>query len=305
MPSLRQIEYLVALSETLHFRRAAERVGVSQPTLSAQLSALEERLGVQLVERTRNSVLITPVGRQILASGRRILRDVQEIRDVAASQQGELTGSIRLGLAPTIGPYLLPQFLPDLHRKYPDLKFYVREQVPNALPAALADGTYDMVLMALPVTNSDLVSVPIFREPLFVIAPQDHPLAEQGHVERSDLAGQSVLALEQGHQLHEQVSAICEEFGARMRYDYEGTSLDTLYQMVSMGMGISFLPGLFVRSALARSRGAVALELKGRSLSRTIGLVRRSTSERQTDFDTLLTYIRRTVERSFKGFPIL
>ncbi len=305
MPSLRQIEYLVALSETRHFRKAGEKVGVSQPTLSAQILALEEKLGVQLVERSRSSVLFTPAGRQILTIGRRILRDVQEVRDLAASQKGELAGSIRLGLPTTISPYLLPHMLPELHRTHPDLKLYVREQVPQDLPRALAEGTHDIILTPLPVTSAELHVEPIFREPLYVVVPQDHRLAEKGIVERSDLTGESVLALERGHQLHEQVNALCEEFGAQLLFDYEGTSLNTLHQMVAMGMGISFLPGLFVKSTLGKSSGVVALELKGRTLYRAIGLVWRRASVREADFSALKSFIRRTVERRFKGFALL
>ncbi|MGI9384579.1 MAG: LysR substrate-binding domain-containing protein [Methyloligellaceae bacterium] len=305
MPSLRQIEYLVALDDARHFRKAAEKVGVSQPTLSAQLRALEQRLGVQLVERSRSSVLLTPVGRQVLAAGRRILRDVQEIRDLAAGQRGTLGGTIRIGLPPTIGPYLLPRMVPELHRKYPDLKLYVREEIPNALPGALADGVHDVILIALPLRRDDFNCVAMFREPLFVVVPEDHALAAKGFVERSDLNGEAVLALERGHQLHEQVEAICDDFGARLLFDYEGTSLDTLRQMIAMGMGLSFLPGLFVETSLGRGTGVVALELKDRSLYRTIGMAWRRTSARENEYQALLGYVRAAVEREFTHAELL
>lgn len=305
MPSLRQIEYLVALDDARHFRKAAEKVGVSQPTLSAQLSALEQRLGVQLVERSRSSVLLTPVGKQVLAVGRRLLRDVQEIRDIVAGQRGPLGGTIRIGLPPTIGPYLLPRMVPELHRKHPDLKLYVREEVPNVLPGALADGTQDVILIPVPVRGGDFKCVPLFREPLFVVVPDDHALAAKGYAERSDLHGEAVLALERGHQLHEQVEAICEEFGARLLFDYEGTSLDTLRQMIAMGMGISFLPGLFVQTSLGRGTGVVALELKGRSLYRTIGMAWRRTSAREDAYQALLRFMRDTVDREFTDITLL
>ena len=304
MPSIRQIQYLVALSETRHFRKAAEKVGVSQPTLSAQLSSLEQRLGVQLVERSRSSVMLTPVGEEVLAIGKRILRDMTEIRDLAASQKGHLSGSVRLGLPPTIGPYLLPLILPSLHSKHPSLKLYVREQIPNALPASLNDGVHDVILTPLPLSQTELDSEPIFREPLYVIVPQDHALAEKGYVEKSDLAGELVLTLESGHQLHNQVNILCEEFGARLSFEYEGTSLDTLQQMIAMGMGISFMPGLFVQSALPRVTGVVALELKGRSLSRVIGMAWRKSSHRTSEFEILKQFVSDAVARDFKGFSV-
>ncbi len=305
MPSLRQLEYLVALADTRHFRRAAEKAGVSQPTLSAQLGVLEQRLGAQLVERSRSSVHMTPLGKQVLVIGRRMIQDMQEIRDVAAGQKGELAGTVRLGLPPTIGPYLLPRVLPEVRHAYPNLKLYVREQVHNALPAALSDGVLDVILTPLPLKNSDFETVPIFREPLFVVVANDHPLASKSHLERQDLTGEAVLVLESGHQLHEQVETICDEIGARLLFDYEGTSLETLRQMVAMGMGISFLPGLFVKTMLADQSDVTALEFKGRSLSRTIGASWRRTSARESDYHALLSFVRQTVEREFPSFPLL
>ncbi len=305
MPSIRQLEYLSALAETRHFRKAAEKVGVSQPTLSAQLSTLEQRLDVQLVERSRTNVMLTPVGDQILLIGRRVLRDVQEIRDLAASQRGALGGTIRLGLPPTIGPYLMPRVLPTLHKKHPDLKVYVREQIPSILPQSLAEGVHELIIAPLPVHSADFTSVPIFREPLFVVAPEEHPLAAKGFAERSDLSGEAVLALERGHQLHEQVEAICDEFGARLQFDFEGTSLDTLRQMVAMGMGISFLPGLYVKTALTSESGVVALEFKGRNLYRTIGMAWRKTSAREADYRALLEFVRQAVAREFQEFSLI
>ena len=305
MPTLRQIEYLVAIADTQHFRKAAEKVGVSQPTLSAQLSALEQTLGVQLVERSRSSVLVTPVGELILTLGRRMLRDAQEVNHIARSSRGEFGGLIRLGLPPTIGPYLLPKVLPQLHRAYPDMKIYVREQPPSALPSALGEGLLDVALAPLPIPGADFESVPMFREPLFLCAPDDHPLASKGYVERSDLSGQAVLALEPGHQLHEQVAALCEEFGAKMMFDYEGTSLETLRQMTALGMGVSFLPGLFVSTTIAPGGGVTPLELRGRSLNRTIGMVWRRTSARRREYQVLLEYVALAIENDFPSFTRL
>jgi len=305
MPSLRQLEYLVAISEARHFRRAAEKVGASQPTLSAQLKELERRLGAHLVERDRSGVIITPLGEQVVSIARRVLRDVQELRDVATRQRGEFTGVIRLGLPPTIGPYLLPKIIPDLHKAYPDLKLYVREDKPHALPTALKEGRYDVLIMPLPIRGLDVETLAIFREPLFVAVAADHPLATRRDLVRADLKGQPVLALEAGHQLHEQVVAVCEEAGANLMFDYEGTSLDTLREMVGMGMGLSFLPGLYVRSSLGQDPGVTVLELKDRSLYRTIGLVWRKTSYRTPEFEALAEHLRRTIKRDFSGFMLI
>jgi len=258
MPSLKQLEYLVALHEKRHFRRAAERAGVSQPTLSAQLKALEQDLGGTLVERSRSGVVFTPLGKEVVRIAHRILRDIGEIRQMASNYGHDFGGTIRLGLPPTIGPYLLPRVLPNLHRTYPDLRLYVREEVPKTLPSALQEGRHDVLITPLPVKGAEVTVLPVFREPLFVVVAADHPLARAEDIVRSDLAGQSILTLETGHHLHEQAEAICEEFGARLRFDFEGTSLDTLRQMVAMGVGLSLLPGLYVRSAIDQDTGVKA-----------------------------------------------
>lgn len=305
MPSIRQLEYLVAISDARHFRRAAEGVGASQPTVSAQLKALELQLGAQLIERDRSSVITTPVGEQVVALARRVLQDVQEIRDVAARRGGEFAEVIRLGLPPTIGPYLLPKIIPDLHKGFPDLKLYVREDKPQALPPALKEGRYDVLIMPLPVRDPGLETLAIFREPLFIAIPADHPLAEKRTIVRKDLKGQSILALESGHQLQKQVEAVCEEVGAKLMFNYEGTSLDTLREMVGMGMGLSFLPGLYVRSSLGKDPSVRVSELEDRSLHRTIGLVWRKTSYRSSEFKTLAVYLRRTIQRDFADFMLI
>lgn len=158
MPNLRQLEYLVALDETRHFRRAAERANTTQPTLSEQLKALEVRFGAQLVERTRNKVMITPLGAQIVHIARRMLSDADEIRALAMSGGRELAGILRLGLPASIGPYLLPFIIPELQKHYRDLKLYVREELPSGLPSAMAEGRHDLVLSLLPVNHGEIVS---------------------------------------------------------------------------------------------------------------------------------------------------
>jgi LysR family hydrogen peroxide-inducible transcriptional activator len=304
MPSNRQLEYLIALADTHHFRRAAEKIGVSQPTLSAQLSTLEENLGAQLVERSRSRVLLTPLGSEVERIARQVLRDVQEMRDVCTVQSGQFSGTIRLGLPPTIGPYLLPHLVPRVHKAYPDLKLYVREEVPHGLPTRLQEGHHDVVVMPLPIIGDELKSIPLYREPLYVAVPADSLLAKSEFLERRDLKGQAVLMLESGHHLHEQVEAICEEFGAVPLSNFEGTSLDTLRQMVGMGMGISFLPDLFVKGTLSKDRSIKIIELKGRAIYRTIGMLWRKTSARSAEFEKLAVHIKETVRRTFPNCTV-
>ncbi|MDN2567030.1 hydrogen peroxide-inducible genes activator [Aquibium sp. A9E412] len=292
MPTLRQLSYLVALAEERHFRRAAERVHVSQPTLSTQLQELERRLKAPLIERPSSRVALTPLGRDIAERARRVLAEVQDIVDLAAASQHGLSGTLRLGVPPTLGPYLLPHILPRLQARHPELKFYVREGKPHALQSDLQGGYYDLVVSPLPVTQADLAVERLFREPLLVVAARNHPLAGRQRIDRSDLAGQKVLAIEPGHHLHEQVRALCDELGATLLRDYEGTSLDTLRQMAGMGFGLAFLPALYVRSEIG-ARGEVAvIALEGRSLSRQIGLLWRRRSVHAERFAALAGVIR-------------
>lgn len=305
MPNLRQLEYLVAIAETRHFRRAAERANTTQPTLSEQLKVLEERLGVQLVERSRSQVALTPVGSQVVEIARRMLADAAEIRSLATSGGTELSGVVRLGLPPTIGPYLLPAVIPALRTRFPDLKLYVREELPGGLPRAIEEGAHDLVISLLPVSAASLMIEPLFREPIYLAVAAGHPLAEKDNVRRRDLQGEEILALGRGHQLHDTVVALCEDFGAVLRTDYEGTSLDTLREMVAMGLGVTFLPGLYVRTVANRDTNIRTIELADRSLYRTVAVMWRQTSPLQSSYRAFAELVRNRVRKRFKEFVVL
>jgi LysR family hydrogen peroxide-inducible transcriptional activator len=175
----------------------------------------------------------------------------------------------------------------------------MREEVPHALPARLQDGHHDVIVMPLPVQGDDLRGISLFREPLYLAVPADSRLAKLEYLERRDLKGQAILTLESGHHLREQVEAICDEFGGELLSNFEGTSLDTLRQMVGMGMGVSFLPGLYVHSVLGKDKSVKVMELKGRAMYRTIGMLWRKTSARSAEFEQLADDIRETVRRNF------
>lgn len=251
MPTLQQMRYLTALAETLHFRRAAEKANVTQPTLSAQIKEMESRLGAALVERSRSRVILTPVGAEVARRATRILSEVEDIRTLAR-RAVPLAGTIRVGIAPSLGSYLLARIVPDLHDSHPALKLYIREALPDTLIAQLEDGVLDMLFFPLPLDRAELECVPLFSEPLRLVMPHDHPLAARDSVPRTALRGETVLTLEPGHRMAEQVAAIAREAGATVSTDYEGTSLDTLRQMVGLGMGLSILPALYIRSEVAR-----------------------------------------------------
>lgn len=305
MPNLRQLEYLVALADTGNFRRAAELVNTTQPTLSEQLKALEVRLGAQLVERSRTRVVITPIGEQVVTVARRMLADSNEITRLAASGGRELSGVLRLGLPATIGPYLLPHIVPELHRRYPDLRLYVREELPGELPALLESGKQDVVVSLLPLRNANLVVQPLFREPLHLVVAADHPLAGKPAANSSDLAGLDVLTLGAGHQLHDVVHGLCTEFDARLRLDYEGTSLDMLLEMVALGLGVSFLPGLYTRAATTSDESIRIVPLENRPIYRSICIAWRKASLHQESYRVLAELMRDQVLNRFDDFSVV
>lgn len=292
MPSLRQLEYLVALSETLHFRKAAERVNTTQPTLSEQIKALEKRLGTTLVERTATRVVFTPVGAEVLEVARRMLKDAGEIKAIASSAGRDLAGLLRLGLPPTIGPYLMERAAPELHRTYPDLRLYVREEVPAGLPRALEEGKYDVIVCPLPIKGADLESISLFQEELILTVASDHPLAKKESVALSDLKGQNVLTLGMGHQLHDAAVELCKSTGARLRHDFEGTSLDMLREMVVMGLGVTFMPGLYAKSELVRDSAIRLVDVSDRRLFRTIGIAWRKSAAQRRALETLADFFK-------------
>ena len=305
MPSLRQLEYLVALADARNFRRAAERCGTTQPTLSEQIKALEDRLAAQLVERGRNGVLLTPVGAHVTEIARRMLKDAADIRAIASGAGAAFKGVLKLGLPSTIGPYLLPAVVPTLHRAYPVLKLYVREELPETLPRSLEEGIYDAVITPLPLRGEQLEVSELFREPLFLTVAADHPLARKPKVGRSDLEGQQILTLGRGHQLHDVVTALCDEFGARMRHDYEGTSLDMVREMVITGLGISFMPGLYVRRELMRDESLKVLQIHGRSLYRVIGMAWRKSAAHIESFGQIADLFKTVVRTEFSDLQSL
>jgi LysR family hydrogen peroxide-inducible transcriptional activator len=275
-PTLRQLRYLVALGSTLSFRRAAAICGITQPSFSAQIKALEASLGVVVAERGTGAVTMTPLGRELAAAAVEILDRVDGLKAKAA--EGPVAGVLRLGVKATLGPYLLPKVIENLHRTHPELKLFIREGAPVDLEMELSAGLHDMLLAQLPILSGDIASARLFREPLFLAVAGDHPLAGKTSFEPEDLRGLDVLTLSARYHLHEQVLRLCEEHGARLRRDYEGTSLDALRQMVGMGLGVTFLPGLYVASEVRDTADVAVLRSSKLRLSRTMGLAWRKAS---------------------------
>ena len=301
MPTLKQLRYLIALDDTRHFGRAAERCRVTQPTLSAQLLELERRLGASLLERRRQGVLFTGLGQEIVARARIVVREADNLVDFARQRGAALYGTLKIGALPTLGPYLLPLILPQLHKSYPELRLLVQEGRTERLYERLDDGHLDALLIALPAPRGDFATARLFSETLQVILPVDHPLAAKDKLSESDLRGQSVLAIETGYHLRDQVEQLCKMFGAHLLDDFEGTSLDTIRLMVGMGAGLSFLPALYVRSETPKDPQVVVRPLQPRPPRRLAGLVWRQGSSQDSEFRIIAAVIRDAVSDGIPG----
>jgi LysR family hydrogen peroxide-inducible transcriptional activator len=279
LPSIRQLEYFVALAETGSFTRAAEQCGISQPSLSVQLAGLEKRLGQRLVERGRSGVTLTPAGREVHERARAVIESLTNLVNRFDAPRTGLAGTIRFGASGTLGPYLLPHVIARLHALHPDLRLYIREAPPDELTRGLANGDFDMILVQLPV-RGDFRPIRLFREPLELVTARDHPLAARGIATRADLRDATVLSLGPAYSLRQQVAELCEVLGARLRTDYEGTSLDAIRLMAGMGMGVAFLPALYVRSEIgATDKDVCVVPMEGARILRSAGLVTRVASE--------------------------
>ncbi|MDJ0878162.1 MAG: hydrogen peroxide-inducible genes activator [Halieaceae bacterium] len=277
-PSVRQLEYFVAVSRFGSFRRAAEELGISQPTITAQVAQLEKTLAVVLFERGRGGATPTPAGRQLLPIARRTLEELDNLLATAGTASSSGAAIYRLGVKSTLGPYILPRILPAVHARYRHLKLYVREEPPSRLEAALENGDLDLVLTALPTNSSELDGEQLLKEDIKLVMSADHPLADKPVLTPADLAGAQILTTQEGHKLTRMVEQIATRFGAEVLRDYEGTSLDALRLMVVMGMGIAFLPALYIRSEIKADSTLVVRDIEGESFARIIGLAWRSTS---------------------------
>lgn len=292
MPSFRQLEYLVALDDHRHFGRAAFAVHVSQPTLSQQLRTLEARLGASLIDRTGQDVQLTPLGRDIAARARNIIVQVKDLSDLARRAGGGLGGTLRFGITPTLGPYLMPPIVAALHRQHPDLRLHIREGIPDDQVREIMRGQLDMMLCPLPVDAPGIVIEPLFAERLFVIAPPDHPLAGKRSVPAEALKGEGFLSLDRRHHYHRQTRAICDSLGAHILHDYEGTSLDSIRQMVGSGIGLALLPERYLRAESIGSEVVAALDIAGWKMQRSIAAIWREGAAFSAGFHTIANFMR-------------
>lgn len=304
MPSLRQLQYLVALDDHRHFGRAAFAVHVSQPTLSQQLRTLEARLGASLIDRSGQDVQLTPLGRDIAARARGILVQVRDLSDLARRAGKGIGGTLRFGITPTLGPYLMPTIVAGLHREQPDLRLHIREGIPDDQVREVMRGALDMMLSPMPVDASGIVVEPLFSEKLFVIAPPDHPLAGQRNIPATALKGSGFLTLDRRHHYHRQTREICDQLGAHIMHDYEGTSLDSIRQMVGSGIGLALLPERYLTLEPMSADIVATLDIANWNARRSIAAVWRTGAAFSDGFQAIAEFIRDYVERDRTPGPV-
>jgi LysR family hydrogen peroxide-inducible transcriptional activator len=276
--NLRDLRYLVALADHRHFGKAAAACFVSQPTLSTQIRKLEDELGVAVVERAPRKVMLTPVGREMAERARRIVADVEQMKEAARRNQDPEAGTVRLGMFPTLGPYLLPHVVPRLRTRFPNLELLLVEEKSDVLLARLKDGRLDAGLLALPVHDDQLHAEFLFEEPFVLAVPESHPLAHRGALSLADLSSEKLLLLEDGHCLRDQALDVCAMAGSGERSEFRATSLETLRQMVAANVGVTLLPTLAVKPPVARSENIHLLPFRDASPSRRIAMVWRRSS---------------------------
>jgi LysR family hydrogen peroxide-inducible transcriptional activator len=278
--NIRDLRYLVALADTRHFGHAADRCHVSQPTLSAQIRKLEEYLGVTLVERQPRRVALTAEGERVVERARRLVKEADDIVELARSSRDPLSGRLRIGLIPTVGPYLLPRVAQRLRRKLPRLQLLLFEYQTEPLLQRLRNGELDVGILALPVNLDGLESRALYDEPFMVAVPDRHPLASHKTVKPTDLNGETLLLLEDGHCLRDQALEVCGRLDVHEESDFRATSLETLRQMVGAGLGITLLPQLAAEGPFAAARGVTVRPFAKPAPARTIGAVWRRSSTR-------------------------
>lgn len=276
--NLRDLRYFVALADHKHFGRAAAACFISQPTLSTQVRKLEEELGVTLVERAPRQVMLTPAGRDIAERARRIVGEVEQMRESARRSQDPEAGTIRLGMFPTLGPYLLPHAVPLIRARFPRLELLLVEEKSDVLLSRLRDGKLDAGLLALPLHDEQLHTEFLFEEFFLLAVPEHHPLAARDTLGLKELADQRLLLLEDGHCLRDQALDVCQLSGATEKSGFQATSLETLRQMVAANVGVTLLPMLATKPPVARSDSIHLLGFNDSQPSRRIALVWRKSS---------------------------
>jgi LysR family hydrogen peroxide-inducible transcriptional activator len=302
LPSLQQLRFLCALAEQCHFGRAAESCAVTQSTLSGGIKELEARLGITLFERSHRHMMLTPLGKEIAMRAQRLLVDAEELVGLARNAQEPLSGPLRFGVIPTVGPYVLPSLLPHLGAALPKLKLYLREAPTAILLDKLARGELDVLLVAIPYELGDVETMEIAKDPIVVAMPRNHPLGHHKMVSRDDLAREQLILIEDGHCLRSQTLQACRIVDPVRNEVFQATSLRTLVQMVAADLGITLMPQIAVDSELASTRNVVIRPLSPDKPFRTLVLAWRPTSSRSAEFRMLGNIIRECLTGPKRAF---
>jgi LysR family transcriptional regulator, hydrogen peroxide-inducible genes activator len=292
LPTIKQLQYLVALHEHGHFGRAADASFVSQSTLSAGIRELESLLGVTLVERSRRVVRFTPLGEAVTAKAHRLLREAEELSDLVQASGKPLSGELRMSVIPTIAPFLLPRILPRLRRERPNLKLFLREETSDHAMESLHHGRADCVLLALPFATGEVERAHIADDRLYVAFPKNDPRNPPAEIPPAMIDEGRLLLLEDGHCLRDHALAACNRPDLRANATMIGTSLHTLVQMVDNGLGLTMLPQMAIDAGILHETEVVARPLKGKAAAREIALVWRKNSPRGDEFRLLAEELR-------------
>lgn len=290
--NLRELEYLVAVAEEKHFHRAAERCFVSQPTLSGQLKKLEEELGVLLVERNNRQVAMTDAGNAAVEHARKILAEVTAIKEVANLYQDPMVGDMRVGIIPTIAPYLLPIIMPALNAEFPGLKIWLYEYQTHVLLEKLHNAELDCLILALPIEKHDYIEMDLFREPFRLAIKKGEKLAKMKQINMGNLAKQELILLEEGHCLRGHILDVCLLADVTEKGQYQATSLETLRHMVAEGMGMTLMPELAVPSKITKRDEVQYIEFSDPKPNRRIGMLYRKNSYREQAFNSMSELIK-------------
>lgn len=282
--NLRELEYLIAVDEERHFHRAAERCFVSQPTLSGQLKKLEQELGVLLIERTNRNIAMTEAGKAVVKHARTVLTEIKLIKEAAKVFQDPLVGDLRVGIIPTIAPYLLPIIMPPLSKEFPKLKLWLYEYQTHILLEKLQRAELDVLILALPIEKHDFSEINLFREPFRLAIKRDQPLAKQKNVNLGDIAKQELILLEEGHCLRGHILDVCALAGIKAQGQYKATSLETLRHMVGEGMGMTLMPELAVPAKTRKTDAVRYIEFSDPKPNRQIGMLYRKNNYREEAF---------------------
>lgn len=291
-PSIRQLQYLLAVVELRHFKQAAERCFVTQSTLSTGVQELENILGAQLLERTKRKVLPTPLGLQVAEKAREMLALSAEMLQIAQYDQEEMSGILKLGVIPTIAPFLLPKVLPVIREKFPNLALYLVEEQSGQLLQRLDSGEIDCAILALPFELSKYEYKSFYQEDFYVAFPEAHALSQGGAILADDLPVEELLMLEDGHCFKDHALAACHFSGMQQRAAFQGTSLYTLMEMVAGGQGITFLPAMAIDSNLTQQSGIKLRPLAEKGPHRDVGLVWRPTFHKKSDLEQLMALMK-------------